>query len=220
MRNLKQFIGSTFSGMLLCCLLLLPAMAQTQNGSDASQQGTSVQNRSSQSGNSSSNSSESQPGSKPATQNTGQATDKKFVENAAKGGEAEVELGQLAVQKASSPEVRQFGQRMVDDHTKANQELQQIASQKGITPDTQLTPKDQKLKDRLSNLSGSQFDKAYMKAMVNDHKEDVAEFQKEARNGKDDDVRSFASKTLPTLKEHLRMAEQANGSTTLTSQKQ
>jgi putative membrane protein len=135
-------------------------------------------------------------------------SDKKFVREAAQGGMAEVELGKLATEKASSDEVKKFGQRMVDDHTKAGNELKQIAGEKGIVVSQQLSAKDKMTKDRLSKLSGEQFDKAYMADMVKDHTQDVADFQKEVNSGADSDVKNFAAKTLPTLQDHLREAKQ------------
>ncbi|HEY3788791.1 MAG TPA: DUF4142 domain-containing protein [Urbifossiella sp.] len=135
-------------------------------------------------------------------------SDKMFMDKAAQGGMAEVQLGQLATEKAQSDDVKKFGQRMVDDHSKANDQLKSLASQKSVTLPTDLNAKDQALKDRLSKLSGAQFDHAYMQAMVKDHKEDIAEFQKEANRGKDSDVKNWASQTLPTLQDHLKMAEQ------------
>ena len=134
-------------------------------------------------------------------------SDHAFLKNAAEGGKAEVELGQLAVEKASSPEVKQFGQRMVDDHSKANQRLEQVANKEGVTLPTSLGAKDQALKDKLSNASGEQFDHLYMSNMVRDHQQDVREFRQEANNGQDPDVKQFAQQTLPTLQEHLKQAE-------------
>ncbi|MGB8985687.1 MAG: DUF4142 domain-containing protein, partial [Candidatus Sulfotelmatobacter sp.] len=90
------------------------------------------------------------------------ASDKKFVREAAQGGMAEVELGKLATEKASSPEVKKFGQRMVDDHSKANDQLKEVASSQGITLPSELSAKDEMTEERLSKLSGEQFDKAYM----------------------------------------------------------
>src|SRR5436305_6156909 len=101
-------------------------------------------------------------------------TDSTFVKKAARGGLAEVELGKLATEKASSEDVKKFGQRMVDDHTKANDQLKQIAGNKGVTLPTDLNSKDQALKDRLSKLDGEKFDQAYMKNMVRDHTKDVS----------------------------------------------
>lgn len=136
--------------------------------------------------------------------------DQSFVTKAAIGGMAEVKLGQLATQKASNADVKKFGQQMVDDHGKANDELKQLASQKGITLPTDVDAKQQATYDRLSKLSGAEFDKAYMHDMVTDHHEDVSEFQKESRSGSDPDVKAWATKTLPTLQHHLQMAESTN----------
>ena len=133
--------------------------------------------------------------------------DKAFVQKAAIGGMAEVEMGNLAQQKAASEQVKQFGARMVTDHTKANDELKQVASSKGIDLPASLDKKHQADLDRFGKMTGAQFDKAYMSHMVDDHKKDVSEFQKEAKSGKDADVKGFASKTLPTLQEHLQLAQ-------------
>jgi len=135
-------------------------------------------------------------------------SDDSFVTKAAQGGLAEVELGQLAVQKATNPKVKEFGQKMVDDHTKANDELKAIAGQKGLTMPTQADSKSESTKNKLSNLSGAAFDRAYMQDMVSDHKTDVSEFQKEADKGTDPEVKAFASKTLPTLQQHLQLAQE------------
>src|SRR5439155_4111397 len=136
-----------------------------------------------------------------------QRSDQKFVTDAAKGGMAEVELGKLAQDKASSDQVKNFGKRMVDDHSKANDELQTLAKNKNITLPTNLDPKDKALRDRLSKLSGAAFDRAYMNAMLSDHQKDISEFKRESTAGKDPDVKAFASKTLPTLEEHLKLAQ-------------
>ena len=135
-------------------------------------------------------------------------SDEHFLKKAAQGGMAEVELGQLAVQKASSDQVKQFGQRMVDDHTKANDELKQVAEQEHVKLPTQPNAKDKATKERLEKLSGKDFDQAYMSDMVKYHKKDVAEFEHASKNAKDQAVKSFAEKTLPTLREHLNQAQQ------------
>jgi len=131
-----------------------------------------------------------------------------FFEKAAVGGIAEVQQGKLAAEKASSPEVKQFGQRMVDDHGKANEELMELASKHGVTLPADLDSKHKKTVDKLSKLSGAEFDRAYMDEMVRDHKEDVKLFEKQAQKGKNADVQQFAEKTLPTLQEHLQEAQQ------------
>src|SRR6185312_1533412 len=102
-----------------------------------------------------------------------QTNDKKFAMEAAMGGMAEVKKGQLAVEKASNPDVKAFGQKMVDDHTKANEELKEVASKESIDLPTSLDAKQQAMVDKLSKLSGAAFDKAYMKDMVKDHDTDV-----------------------------------------------
>ena len=135
------------------------------------------------------------------------SADKSFVEKAAIGSMAEVQMGKLAQQKAGSDQVKQFGTRMVDDHSKANDDLKQVASHKGITLPSDLDAKHKNKMAKLEKLSGAQFDRAYMDDMVADHKQDVAEFRKEANSGKDSDIKAFAAKTLPTLEDHLKMAQ-------------
>jgi putative membrane protein len=134
--------------------------------------------------------------------------DKKFLKEAADGGLSEVELGKLAVEKASDENVRKFGQRMVDDHSKANEELKQLAASKGVDLPTVPGLKNRILRSHLSKKSGASFDQAYMADMVKDHKEDVAAFQRESNSAKDSDVKNFASKTMPTLKDHLKNAQE------------
>ena len=137
------------------------------------------------------------------------ATDRSFVQNAAAGGLAEVALGQLAQQNASSQQIKAFGQQMITDHGQANQELQQIAQTENLTLPTAPANKDQAVQKRLSGLKGSAFDAAYTQDMVKDHKQDIAEFQREAQSGQDPVLKAFAQKTLPTLQKHLQMAEAA-----------
>lgn len=138
---------------------------------------------------------------------TSGSADQQFMMKAAQGGMAEVELGKLAKDHASSDAVKTFGQQMVDDHSKANDELKDLASKKGVSLPAEVNSKDKATMDRLSKLNGAAFDAAYMRDMVADHKKDVAEFQKEANSGMDPDVKDWASKTLPTLQHHLQMAQ-------------
>jgi len=135
--------------------------------------------------------------------------DRKFMETAAKDGLAEVELGKIASQKGQSSQVKEFGSRMVTDHGKANDELKSLASTKGVTLPTTVDSGHQKDADKMNKLAGDKFDKEYMEHMVKEHKKDVKEFEKHAKSAKDADVRAFASKTLPVLQEHLKMAESA-----------
>jgi len=129
---------------------------------------------------------------------------------AARGGLAEVELGQLASEKASSDQVKQFGQKMVTDHGKANDELKSLAQSKNITLPTDTDAKHKATRDRLSKLSGAAFDRAYMQDMLSDHRKDVSDFRKESQSGKDPEVKAWAAKTLPTLEEHLQLAQSAS----------
>ena len=132
----------------------------------------------------------------------------KFATNAAQGGMAEVELGKLAQQKAASDQVKQFGKKMADDHAKANEELKKIASNKGVNLPTDLSSSDRREYDKLQKKSGADFDREYMKEMVSDHKKDVKDFQSEAKSAKDADIKNFAASTLPTLQQHLDLAQQ------------
>jgi len=134
------------------------------------------------------------------------AADHRFVIDAASGGMAEVKLGQLAQEKASSDAVKTFAKRMVDDHTKAGDKLKEAAQSDNIALPGELKASDQAAYDRLSKLSGTEFDRAYMQMMVKDHEEDVAEFKKEVAGGKNEALKSFAAETLPTLEDHLKQA--------------
>jgi putative membrane protein len=128
---------------------------------------------------------------------------KDFVKKAATGGMEEVELGRLAQQKASSQRVKNFGQMMVDDHSKANDQLKTIATQKNIDIPAAVTDDQRKDIDMLSKKSGTDFDKAYVDMMVNDHKKDIDEFKKAQAKVNDNDIKNFAINTLPTLQKHL-----------------
>jgi putative membrane protein len=136
------------------------------------------------------------------------AADQAFAKEAAIGGMAEVDLGKLAASKASNADVKQFGQRMVDDHGKANDELKSWASQKNVTLPADLDAKHKAEHARLEKLSGDAFDRAYMSLMVTDHNKDVAEFQKESKAAKDADLKAWAGKTLPTLEDHQKSAKE------------
>ena len=137
-------------------------------------------------------------------------SDRKFVEDAAKGGMAEVALAKIAQQRASNPEVKQFAQRMEQDHSKANEQLRQLAEAKGVTMPGGPGAGAKHEESKLQKLSGDKFDREYMDYMVKDHKKDVKEFQKQAQKAKDPDVKSFAQQTAPTLEEHLQMAQNAD----------
>lgn len=182
------------------------------------------------------------------------ASDSDFLKDAAHDGMMEVQFGRLALDKAASPDVKQFAQRLIDDHSQANTELAALASQKGVTlpamsdtavitpnpsadqatatsqameqptptdksaapprharVDTDAMLKDGKEMNKLSNLSGDAFDREFIDMAVKGHERDVKEFEKVSTKAKDPDVRAFATKTLPTLREHLQMARDLQG---------
>lgn len=129
--------------------------------------------------------------------------DKDFMMDAAKGGMMEVHMGQMAEKQGQSADVKTLGKTIVTDHTKANNALMALASKKGVKLDT-----SHKMDEK---MSGSNFDHEWLEQMVKDHEKDIAAFEKEAKDGADADVKSFASKTLPTLKKHLKMVQDAQG---------
>ncbi len=133
------------------------------------------------------------------------AADRRFVEQAAAGDAAEIALGRLASRQASRDDVKQLAQQMVDDHAKTRAELGQLAAARGLaTPDSP-TPAQQKTAVRLGRLSGDGFDRSYLNQMVLDHKQTVGLFRREARSGRDPELKAFATRTLPALEGHLQM---------------
>ena len=132
--------------------------------------------------------------------------DAKFINDVAEGGLMEVRMGELGQQKGQSADVKALAQRLVTDHTKANDELKQLATSKGVTVPTQLPEHHQKMIEKLSNASD--FDKSFKEMAVKDHQKDIKEFEKALKKSNDSELKAFISRTLPTLQEHLRMAEQ------------
>jgi len=137
--------------------------------------------------------------------------DRQFVNKAASDGVAEVELGQIATQRAARPSVRSFAQRMVTDHGRSNTELATLARSKSIELPAKVDASQQAMRDRLSALNGADFDRAYMSEMVRDHTEDVAMFERAAEVSTDPDIKAWAARSLPMLREHLALARQVNG---------
>jgi putative membrane protein len=135
-------------------------------------------------------------------------TDTQFAKKAAEGGMAEVKMGQLAQQKGAADSVKKFGARMVEDHSKAGDELKGVATQEKIALPGDMNSKDKATYDMLSKLSGAAFDRAYARLMVRDHEEDVADFRKESDGGHNAAVKDFATQTLPTLQDHLKEAKE------------
>ncbi len=139
--------------------------------------------------------------------------DSTFVKTAAEGGMMEVQLGQLALKNASSAEVKKHAQMMVTDHGKANAELKKLAASKSILLPTALGEDKQKKVNDLKAKKGTDFDKAYADLMVEDHKEDIELFKKQAERGQDAEIKAWAGEKLPTLQSHLQMWEAAKDAT-------
>jgi putative membrane protein len=182
-RNFQEFamtrvVNTLFAFSLGTLLAVVPAMAQSSKDSTMSK-------------------------SSAATT----MTDTMFMKKAARANLAEVELGRLAVQKATNADVKKFGQRMIDDHTKADDQLKKVAADEHVTLPETMSASDKATKESLEKLSGEEFDHAYMSDMVKDHKKDVAEFKTESKTAHDETVKNFAAQTLPTLEDHLKEAE-------------
>jgi putative membrane protein len=136
--------------------------------------------------------------------------DRDFFDAAAQGGLLEVKLGQLVVAKGTSDDVKRFAQRMIDDHTKVDHRLADIGQKEGLSAPQELDKKQKDELDKMSQYSGTKLDQEYMNLMVDEHKDDVKAFEKEAKDGKDPVLKQFAATTLPTLNEHLALARQIN----------
>ncbi|HKN86666.1 MAG TPA: DUF4142 domain-containing protein [Nitrospiraceae bacterium] len=143
-----------------------------------------------------------------AANETAAPKEREFLLKAAQGQKAEIALGQLATEHAGSNKVKDFGRQMIDDHAKANEQVKQLASKEGVTlpKDVELPAAQQERAQRFQQLSGKEFDRAYMDYMLREHTKDIHEFEEGASRIKDPDVRQWASKTLPILKSHLTMA--------------
>jgi putative membrane protein len=144
----------------------------------------------------------------PNPSSTTDAPDAKFVETASASGLAEVALGNLGAQKGQSHAVKDFGQQMVTDHTKANDQLKQLAASKNVPVSKLPLGPDTVAAARIGNLPADKFDKEFSDRMVKDHKKVVALFENEASSGKDPQFKAFAAQTLPILRQHLEMAQQ------------
>jgi putative membrane protein len=200
---MKQLIGVA---ALACAVWVTPLAAQSpaSTGRDTGKSGTKPQGGTPGSGAS------GRGHGTGAAQGTPTGADAMFIRTAAMDGMAEVEHGRLAAQNATNDEVKQFGQRMVDDHSKAGDEVKGLAAQKNVTLPTELDAKHKAMQDKLSKMNGAAFDRAYMAHMVAAHQQAVTLFEKEAGSGKDAEAKALAAKTLPTLREHLKMARSIN----------
>jgi putative membrane protein len=201
----KQTIALSLSGLCAAALAVASPQAHPGTTQPGSPSGTHA--------GSPAGTQENQRSQEGATSQATSATkDAGFIKQAAADGQAEVELGQLASSKATRPEVKEFAQMMVSDHGKANDELKELASRKGVTLPTEPTAAQKAEKARLEKLSGAAFDDAYTKAMEKDHRKAVNLFSKQAKSGSDNEVKQWAEEKLPKLKEHLTKAEQLAGS--------
>ncbi|HLJ64579.1 MAG TPA: DUF4142 domain-containing protein, partial [Stellaceae bacterium] len=135
----------------------------------------------------------------------------RFVDKLARDGQSEVEVGQLAQQKASSPAVKSFAQRLVSDHEKANQQLMSIAGKEGIAVPSTDKPENDPMRTKLEGLQGAEFDRAFVEAQIADHKKDIQYLEREEKEVKDPALASFIRQTLPVMESHLKMAEELQG---------
>lgn len=186
MDALDKIVCRVGIGMMVAGLFLAVAVTESGNraSADSARQGSRTQKRS----------------------NTN-ASDQQFLKKAADDNLAEIEMAKLALQKASSQQVKKFAQTMSTDHGKVKDQLDKIASNERVDLPKTLRPKNKATKDRLAKSSGEQFDNAYMAEMLKDHKEDVATFLRERNSAQDTDIKGFAERSLPTLESHLKQAE-------------
>jgi putative membrane protein len=157
-------------------------------------------------------SSSSTPGTGGSMSKSGTSKDAMFMHHAAADSLAEIQMGRIALDKSSSAQVKELAQRIIDDHTKANDQLMSIAERQQVTLPTEPTSMQKQEADKLKAMSGTAFDRAYAKAMVKDHRKAIKMFGMESQKASDNDVKQFASATLPVLKTHMEMAEKLAGS--------
>ena len=146
-----------------------------------------------------------------ASSQTVNDADQQFMKEAATGGMAEVDLGRLAARKGHNAQVRAFGNRMVRDHSKAGAELKSLARRKHVKLPATMTDEQKTEKANLMKLSGAEFDREYMRMMVEDHDKDVAAFQQKSSDAADAALKTWVTKTLPTLQEHQKLAHETQG---------
>jgi putative membrane protein len=199
---MKSLIVSTAVAALLAAA---PALAQSTNPPNLNPDSTA------------------KPGSAAAAGAASEgSSDARFIDHVARDNEGEIELGKLAVQKAQSPEVKALAQRLVTDHSKANQQLKRLAQKESVSVPTGVGKEQKDLRAQLEKLNGAAFDRAFVDAEVKDHQNDITFYQNESNRLQDPQLRSFAQQTLPVLQEHLQMAERvevgaSSGSSTMTA---
>ena len=199
MGSLRRLL--TVSGVLLVSGALAMAQMQQQQQQPMGSQPNPANNPNSQI---------NPMGQMQAQQNAAAGTmqDKAFLRKALEGGMFEVQAGQLAGQKSQSQDVQQFGQKMMQDHAQLGDELKPIATQMGVKPPDKLSKKDGELLTKLQGMSGAQFDQAYIKAMVKDHKDDMSQFKQEAENTQNPQLKQAAQQGMQAIDQHLHLAEQ------------
>ena len=138
-----------------------------------------------------------------ATSSKPTAVEKTFIKKAADGGMTEVELGRLAAEKGGSEEVKDFGNQMVKDHSKINDDLKEVAAKMNVTMPSGVSAKHHAAIEKMAGMSGANFDNAYVAAMVTDHEKDIAEFEKADKEVKNPDLKKFIENALPMMKDHL-----------------
>ena len=194
--KIKMQLSPSFNRSLLalslgCALACLPAAVRAQDAPDATTPAADA----------------SAPAAAPTGSDKFSAGDKAIVTKFANGNEGEVELAKIALTNAESQDVKDFAQKMIDDHGKANQDLTAVASAHGTELKPELDAKEKALSKTMMAEKGTKFDKAYVKHAVADHTEDVAEYKKAQKSLKDKDLLAYDEKTLPTVEEHLKMAK-------------
>ncbi len=201
---MPRFTGFALTLTAAGAFALAPALAQS-SGSQPKRSGSAQSRRSA------SERSGQTAGSQAERATSGQlsSSDRQFIIKTAQGSMAEVALGKLAQERGSSDQVKDLGKQLEQDHQKSFQELQRIASSKGVDLPQSPDKKQEAVHDRLSKLSGEQFDRAFLKEVQQDHSKDIKEYERESQRSKDPDVKQYASSTLPDLHRHHDLAQQA-----------
>lgn len=210
-RNKAHFASVAAVAVLACGLAAAPLLAQSHPGGMPAQPPAQPSQPSTTPGN---------QGQDPGLQNQQAVNDQQFLRKALEGGAAEVQLGQLAQQKSQSDDVKQFAQKMVNDHTQLNNQMEPIAKQLGVAEPKGPSKKDRQLIEKLSALSGPQFDEEYIRAMVKDHKQDLREFKDEAQMAQDASVKRAATEGSAVISQHLQQIEQIAQSHNVTASRE
>ncbi|HEX6496836.1 MAG TPA: DUF4142 domain-containing protein [Acidobacteriaceae bacterium] len=193
----------------LCCSPMLLAQAPGSGGAGAPGAGQAQQPGGSMNNGSSTIDQQQQQAQQGASgMNTGPAVDKAFVKKAMEGNAAEVEMGKLALQKSNDDQVKQFAQRMVDDHGKMQDQLKPVAEQMGVKVPEGPSKGQMKTMDKMKGLSGDAFDQTYIKDMVKDHKKDSSDFKLEAQSTQNPQLKQVVSEGAQTIESHLQQAQQ------------